>query len=100
MVDVGSTVTSRRHIGVAYRLFVYKGIRYVTDYCVTFDALAPKEPLLAEGANDVSENSVVLRVTYLFLRFTGLSARSSPAMLVLSRRRVCWPAASTLSSGG
>ncbi len=39
-------------------------MHYQTGDGVTFDALAPEEPLLAEGRNDVNENSVVLMMTY------------------------------------
>jgi competence protein ComEC len=39
-------------------------MHYVTDDGVTLDALGPEEPLLADGSNDVNENSVVLRLTY------------------------------------
>jgi len=36
----------------------------MTNDGITFDALGPAEPLLAESTNDVNENSVVLRLTY------------------------------------
>jgi hypothetical protein len=36
----------------------------VTDGGIALDALGPEEPLLAEGTNDVNENSVVTRLTY------------------------------------
>jgi hypothetical protein len=39
-------------------------MHYVTDDGITLDALGPEEPLLADGANDVNENSVVVRLTY------------------------------------
>jgi beta-lactamase superfamily II metal-dependent hydrolase len=44
-------------------VLVRRGMHYVTDG-VTLDALGPEEPLLADGTNDVNENSVVLRLTY------------------------------------
>jgi beta-lactamase superfamily II metal-dependent hydrolase len=50
-----------RHVPV---MLVRRGMRYVTDDGVALDALGPEEPLLADGANDVNENSVVLRLTY------------------------------------
>jgi beta-lactamase superfamily II metal-dependent hydrolase len=40
-----------------------RGMQYVTDDGVTFNALPPDEPLLV-GSNDVNENSVVLRLAY------------------------------------
>jgi hypothetical protein len=45
-------------------ILVRKGMHYATGDGVTFDALAPEEPLLAEGRNDVNENSVVLMMTF------------------------------------
>jgi competence protein ComEC len=45
-------------------VLVRKGMHYATGDGVTFDALAPEEPLLAEGRNDVNENSVVLMMAY------------------------------------
>jgi competence protein ComEC len=45
-------------------ILVRKGMHYATGDGVTFDALAPEEPLLAEGKNDVNENSVVLMMAY------------------------------------
>ena len=50
-----------RHVPV---ILVRRGMHYVTDDGITLDALGPEEPLLADGANDVNENSVVLRLTY------------------------------------
>jgi competence protein ComEC len=50
-----------RHVPV---LLVRTGMRYATGDGLVFDALAPSEPLLADGPNDVNENSVVLRLTY------------------------------------
>jgi hypothetical protein len=38
-------------------MLVRRGMRYVTDDGITLDALAPEEPLLANGANDVNVNS-------------------------------------------
>ena len=45
-------------------VLVRKGMHYATGDGVALDALAPEEPLLAEGKNDVNENSVVLMMTY------------------------------------
>jgi hypothetical protein len=39
-------------------------MRIATGDGGVFDALAPSEPLLADGPNDVNENSVVLILTY------------------------------------
>jgi len=52
-------------------VLVRKGMHYVTGDGVTFDALGPEEPLLAEGRNDVNENSVVLMMTYRSPRCTA-----------------------------
>ena len=52
-------------------ILVRKGMRYSTGDGVTFEALAPEEPLLAEGRNDVNANSVVLMMTY---RCSGCTA--------------------------
>jgi hypothetical protein len=49
---------------LALKLRMHDGMRYATDDSVVLDALAPSEPLLADGPNDVNENSVVLRLTY------------------------------------
>jgi competence protein ComEC len=51
-----------RHVPL---ILVRDGMRYASDDDVVLDALAPSEPLLADGPNDVNENSVVLRLTYL-----------------------------------
>jgi hypothetical protein len=45
---------ARRH-GVLL-LRARRGMRYATDDGVAFDVLAPEEPLLADGPNDVNEN--------------------------------------------
>jgi hypothetical protein len=45
-------------------ILVRKGMHYNTGDGVAFDALAPEGPLLAEGRNDINENSVVLMMTY------------------------------------
>jgi hypothetical protein len=50
---------ARRH-GVLL-LRARRGMRYATDDGVAFDVLAPEEPLLADGPNDVNENSVFSR---------------------------------------
>jgi competence protein ComEC len=50
-----------RHIPI---VLVRRGMHYATGDGVTFDALAPEEPLLADGPNDVNENSVVLMLRY------------------------------------
>jgi competence protein ComEC len=55
------TAARLRHVPV---MLVRRGMHYVTDDGITLDALGPEEPLLADGANDVNENSVVLRLTY------------------------------------
>jgi competence protein ComEC len=55
------TAVRVRHVPV---ILVRRGMHYATNDGVTFDALGPEEPLLAEGTNDVNENSVVLRLTY------------------------------------
>lgn len=57
------TSAHARHVPV---LLVRSGMRYTTGDGVVFDALAPSEPLLADGPNDVNENSVVLRLTYAY----------------------------------
>jgi len=45
-------------------VLVRRGMHYATGDGVTFDALAPQEPLLEDGSNDVNENSVVLMLRY------------------------------------
>jgi competence protein ComEC len=50
-----------RHVRLT---LVRDGMRYATDDGAVLDALAPSEPLLADGPNDVNENSIVLRLTY------------------------------------
>jgi competence protein ComEC len=55
------TAAHNRHVPV---ILVRQGMHYVTDDGVALDALGPEEPLLADGTNDVNENSVVLRLTY------------------------------------
>ena len=57
---------------------------------VTLDALGPSEPFFADGANDVNENSIVLRVTYrcpscarpFRILFTGDAAARAEARLL------------------
>jgi len=55
------TAASVHHVPV---ILVSRGMHYATDDGVTLDALGPEEPLLADGTNDVNENSVVVRLTY------------------------------------
>jgi hypothetical protein len=55
------TAAQRQHIPV---ILARRRMRYVTDDGVTFDALAPDEPLCVDGSNHVNENSGVLRLTY------------------------------------
>jgi competence protein ComEC len=65
-------------------------MRYATDDGVAFDALAPEEPLLADGSNDVDENSVVFRMTYhcvacarpFRMLFTGDAGAASEARIL------------------
>lgn len=73
-------------------ILVRKGMRYRTEDGVTFDALAPQLPLLAEGRNDVNENSVVLMMTYrcarcarpLRMLFTGDAGTATEARMLAS----------------
>jgi len=55
------TAAHLRHVPV---MLVRRGMHYATNDGITLDALGPEEPLIADGANDVNENSVVLRLTY------------------------------------
>jgi beta-lactamase superfamily II metal-dependent hydrolase len=67
-------------------------MHYATGDGVTFDALAPEEPLLAEGRNDVNENSVVLMMTYrcvacgapFRMLFTGDAGAQTEARMLAS----------------
>jgi competence protein ComEC len=67
-----------------------RGMRYTTEDGVTFDTLAPEEQLLTNGANDVNENSVVLRMTYrcagcakpFRMLFTGDAGAASEARIL------------------
>jgi competence protein ComEC len=69
---------------------VRRGMHYSTDDGVTLDALAPDEPLLADGKNDVNENSVVLMLQYRCTRcprpfrmlFTGDAGAQSEARML------------------
>jgi beta-lactamase superfamily II metal-dependent hydrolase len=78
-----------RHVPV---ILVRKGMRYTTSDGVAFDALAPEEPLFAEGANDVNENSVVLRLSYrcagcmrsFRMLFTGDAGAQTEARMIAS----------------
>jgi beta-lactamase superfamily II metal-dependent hydrolase len=71
---------------------VRRGMRYATDDGVAFDALAPEEPLLADGPNDVNENSVVLMLQYrcsacprpFRMLFTGDAGAESEARMLAS----------------
>jgi competence protein ComEC len=79
------TAAARRH-GVPV-ILVRRGMHYATDDGVTLDALAPEEPLMTGGANDVNENSVVLTMRYACARcahpfrmlFTGDAGARSEA---------------------
>jgi beta-lactamase superfamily II metal-dependent hydrolase len=55
------TAAHMRHMPV---ILVRRGMHYVTNDGVALGALGPEEPLLADGTNDVKENSVVMRLTY------------------------------------
>ncbi len=77
-------------------MLVRRGMHYVTDDGITLDALGPDEPLLADGTNDVNENSVVMRLTYrcgacarpFRMLFTGdAGAQSEARMLGCDRCR-------------
>jgi competence protein ComEC len=78
-----------RHVPI---VLVRKGMHYATGDGVTFDALAPEEPLLAEGRNDVNENSVVLMMTYrcvacgapFRMLFTGDAGAQTEARMLAS----------------
>ena len=71
-------------------ILLREGMRYATDDRVTLDALGPREPLLADGPNDVNENSVVLRLTYacpgcarpFHMLFTGDAGAQSEARML------------------
>jgi competence protein ComEC len=77
-------------------VLVRKGMHYATGDGVAFDALAPEEPLLAEGRNDVNENSIVLMMTYRCARcmqpfrmlFTGDAGAQTEARMLTSRSDV------------
>jgi hypothetical protein len=81
------TAARIRHVPV---MLVRRGMHYVTDDGVTFDALGSEDPLLAEGSNDVNENSVVLRLTYrcaacvrpFRMLFTGDAGTQSEARML------------------
>ncbi len=71
-------------------VLVREGMRYTTGDGVTLDAFGPSEPLIADGPNQVNENSVVLKLTYrcpgcavpFRMLFTGdAGARSEARML-------------------
>jgi competence protein ComEC len=72
-------------------ILVRKGMHYATGDGVTFDALAPEEPLLAEGRNDVNENSIVLMMTFrragatpFRMLFTGDAGAQTEARVLAS----------------
>jgi competence protein ComEC len=87
------TAARARHLQM---IFVRKGMQYATVDGVAFDALAPEEPLLADGRNDVNENSVVLRMTYTCGRctrpfrmlFTGDAGAQAEARILASGTNV------------
>ncbi len=82
-------VAAARSHGIPIVL-VRRGMHYATDDGVTLDALAPEEPLLADGKNDVNENSVVLMLRYrcagcarpFRMLFTGDAGAQSEALMV------------------
>ena len=86
--DCLAAARARRVPGILVR----KGMHYSTGDGVRFDALAPEEPLLAEGRNDVNENSVVLRMTYrcprcsraFHMLFTGDAGAQTEARMLAS----------------
>ncbi len=66
------------------------GMRWASDDGVTLDVLAPSDPPIANGRDDVNENSVVLRLTYVHdgrdfrALFTGDAGKASEARLIAS----------------
>ncbi|HYW55048.1 MAG TPA: DNA internalization-related competence protein ComEC/Rec2 [Dongiaceae bacterium] len=81
------TAARRAHVPV---VLARRGMRYATGDGVTLEVLAPEEPLLANGPNDVNENSVVMRLGYHCRRcdrpvrilFTGDAGASSEARML------------------
>ncbi len=79
----------RAHVPV---VLARAGMRYATDDGVALEVLAPAEPLLAEGRDDVNENSVVLRLSYrcpgcarpFRVLFTGDAGDGSEARMLAS----------------
>ncbi len=69
---------------------VRAGMRWASDDGVTLDVLAPSDPPIADGRDDVNENSVVLRLTYAHdgrvfrALFTGDAGQASEARLLAS----------------
>ena len=57
-------LTTARERGVPVRV-VRAGMRWQTDDGVVLDALAPSEPFLADTGDDVNENSIVMRLSYV-----------------------------------
>jgi competence protein ComEC len=57
-------LAAARERGVPVRV-VRAGMRWQTDDGVVLDALAPSEPFLADTGDDVNENSIVMRLSYV-----------------------------------
>jgi competence protein ComEC len=76
-----------RERGVPVRV-ARAGMRWASDDGVTLDVLAPSDPPIADGRDDVNENSVVLRLTYaregrvFRALFTGDAGEGSEARLL------------------
>jgi beta-lactamase superfamily II metal-dependent hydrolase len=75
-----------RERGVPVRV-TRAGLRWTSDDGVTLDVLAPSDPPIADGRDNVNENSVVLRLSYahdsrvfpaLFAGDPGEAQRSAP----------------------
>ena len=75
--------------GVPVRV-VRTGTRWATDDGVTLDVLSPSDPPIADGRDDVNENSIVLRLSYAHdgrvfrALFTGDAGEASEARLIAS----------------
>ena len=69
---------------------VRAGMRWASDDGVTLDVLAPSDPPIADGRDDVNENSIVLRLSYAHdgqvfrALFTGDAGQASEARLLAS----------------
>ncbi|MEA2689167.1 MAG: competence protein ComEC, partial [Candidatus Eremiobacteraeota bacterium] len=78
-----------RERGVPVRV-ARAGMRWSSGDGVTLDVLAPSDPPIADGRDDVNENSVVLRLTYaregrvFRALFTGDAGEGSEARLLAS----------------